>query len=142
MLKLEIGKKISCPFGASLIKKIAGETAKLDKRLRGKILIGIIGESEIKNINKKWRGQNRPTDVLSFAWQEDKTFAGGELGEIFLCWPQIKKQAKERGILAKEEFVRILAHGLLHLIGYDHAVKKDEKKMFALQERVVKKFVK
>jgi probable rRNA maturation factor len=59
------------------------------------------------------------------------------LGQIFIAYPQIKRQAKQYKISEKEEFVRMLVHGLLHLVGYDHNTIKDEKKMLNLQEKIV-----
>ncbi|MDD2807952.1 MAG: rRNA maturation RNase YbeY [Patescibacteria group bacterium] len=116
-----------------IIQKISG----YDKKIRGLVEINIISDAEMRQINKQYRGKNKVTDVLSFAWQEDKIVASNFLGQIYICLPQIKRQAKEYGVTAQEEFKRMLTHGLLHLIGYDHQVKSDEKKMFTLQNKIL-----
>lgn len=103
--------------------------------------IHLVGEKEIMALNKEHRKINKVTDVLSFPLCEvgeirDKRYE--EIGDVFLCIPQIKKQAKEYGVSFEEEFCRILTHGILHLLGFDHQKKKEANKMFKLQEKIVK----
>ena len=109
--------------------------------------IHLVGEKRIRELNKKYRKQNKVTDVLSFPLCEigeirDKRYEDErykEMGDVFLCMPQIKKQAKEYGVCFEEEFCRMLTHGVLHLLGFDHKNKKEAQKMFDLQEKIVKK---
>ncbi len=112
--------------------------------------IHLVGEKTIKKLNKKFLGRDKVTDVLSFplvergthsassghAWNVEKV---SELGDVFLCVPRIKKQAREYGVCFEEEFCRMLTHGVLHLLGFDHQNKKEAKKMFDLQEKIIKK---
>ena len=111
-------------------------------KVSGELEINIVGDAEIKDLNFRYRGKNKATDVLSFAWQEDKLIKSSNLGQIYICYPQIERQAKEFKVAVKEEFVRMLAHGFLHIIGYNHEKKKDAEKMFKIQEEIVSKFVK
>jgi probable rRNA maturation factor len=107
---------------------------------KGEVSVHLVEEKTIKMLNKKFRGIDRVTDVLSFSAQEGQTFpAVGEddWGEIFVCLPQIKKQAVEFGVSYENELKRMVAHGLLHLWGYDHVTKIQEKKMFSVQEKMV-----
>ncbi len=138
-LNVNIVKKASCPWTKTMIEKVIYQTASAEKKIRGEIEVNIIGEKEMKILNYQYRGFRKVTDVLAFAWQEDKIVQSEFLGEIFICYRQIIKQAKEFGVDTREEFSRVLAHGLLHLVGYDHQTAKEEKKMFALQEKIVKK---
>lgn len=96
-----------------------------------------VGTKEMRSLNRIHRGLDRPTDVLSFAASEGVVFASDvkDVGDIFLCVPYIKNQAKDVGVSYKEECSRMLIHGLLHALGYDHGNKKDAKTMFGLQER-------
>ena len=110
--------------------------------LTGNLDLIVIGNPEMKKLNRRYRRKNRVTDVLSFAWGEDKKVKSASAGEIYICWPQIKKQAEEYGVAEKEEFARMAIHGMLHLAGYDHATKKGEKIMSAKQEKIVKNFMK
>lgn len=132
MIKVDFIKKIDCPFTKKKIEEICKLSGTKEKKIKGSVEVNIIGEKEIKEINKNFRGKDKVTDVLSFPW-DDKEF----LGQIFICCPKIKKQAKEFGVTFKEEFSRMLVHGLLHLVGYDHLNEKDSKEMFKLQEGIV-----
>lgn len=105
--------------------------------MNGELEINIVGDKAIKDLNFRYRGKNKVTDVLSFAWQEDKKVRTKYLGQIYICYPQIERQAKEFKVKPREEFVRMLAHGFLHIIGYDHIKKKEAEKMFKIQEAIV-----
>jgi probable rRNA maturation factor len=59
------------------------------------------------------------------------------LGDIYICIPQMKRQAKDYGHSEKRELSFLAVHGLLHLLGYDHMEKEDEEKMFSLQELIL-----
>lgn len=103
-------------------------------------------ESSIQKVNKKTRQHDRPTDVLSFASAEEVrrlTPKGAEvdLGEIIICPQYATREAKRRSIDPREELIRLLVHGVLHIEGYDHAAEKEEARMFALQEQLVAKVI-
>ena len=71
----------------------------------------------MKRLNSKFRGKNSTTDVLSFPLAENFE---RHLGDIVISLPQARKQAREFGSRLQEELLRLLIHGLLHLLGYDH----------------------
>jgi probable rRNA maturation factor len=77
-----------------------------------------------------FRGKDKVTDVISFGWQEDSLVPSDVLGEIYICYKQIERQAKHFKCSTKEEFTRMLAHGLLHSVGYDHISKSQASRMF------------
>lgn len=116
-------------------KKIALKTLKF-LNLKQLVSIVLVGDKRIQELNKEYRHKNKVTDVLSFGdWQEEDF-----LGEVIICVPQAKRQAKEFGIDFKSEMARLLIHGILHLAGYDHEKsKKEEKIMFGLQDQILKK---
>lgn len=101
----------------------------------------IVGKNKIRSINKEYRNKDKATDVISFANIDsiDYDFLDGtiNLGDIFINVDKVFSQAKKYKHSVKREFVFLFVHGLLHLFGYDHMNKKDEKKMFELQERIV-----
>ncbi len=154
MLVLNFNKRIKCPWTEGEIKKIFKIIQKRIK-LNGELEINIVGDKEIKDLNFRYRGKNKVTDVLSFAWQEgmkmpilprqnrassistDVEIGTNSLGQIYICYPQIERQAREVKVDTTEEFTRMLTHGLLHIMGYDHVEKKDAKKMFKIQEEIV-----
>lgn len=126
---------------SQFVKKILEFSRHQDNNINSKVEINIIDDAEMKKLNFVWRGKNVTTDVLSFAWGEDKKFRSDLLGQIFISYPQVKRQAQELEVDFKQEFARMLVHGLLHLAGYDHKRAKEAKKMFNLQEKIVKKIV-
>lgn len=99
-----------------------------------------VGDEEIHQINKEYRKVDRITDVISFAFEDNEDFMYNDirmLGDIYICIPQMKRQALEYGHSEKRELSFLAVHGLLHLLGYDHMEKEDEKVMFDLQELIL-----
>lgn len=118
----------------SFLKKAALSCLKA-RRVRKSVSLVLAGDKKIKDLNRKYRRQNKITDVLAFGDGEEPHF----LGEIVICLPQARRQAKEYGVTLRQELIRLLVHGLLHLAGYDHeGSRKEAKKMFGLQEKMVK----
>lgn len=114
-------------------------------RLRREALVTIrfVTEAVMQKINQAERGKNHPTDVLSFATSEaiqvlTPRSESVDWGDIILCPTYAGREAKRRGIAPREELIRLLVHGILHLRGYDHAEPDEEAKMFSLQERFVR----
>jgi len=112
---------------------------------RAELSVVLTGDGEMRRLNKAFRGKDKTTDVLSFPLLEGKRLAvGGKgnlpLGDVVVSLPQAAKQAKARGVPVRNEVDLLLVHGLLHLLGYDHATKAQEKRMFGLQERLLRLF--
>ncbi len=93
-------------------------------------------DEEIKSLNSAFRKKDRATDVLSFPIDE---IVGGRkiLGDVVISVDTAKKQARERGITLREEVTRLLVHGILHLLGYDHEKGGEEEKLFRRLEEMV-----
>ncbi len=139
MISTEYNLLAPCPYKYNWVSQVVELVARREKKVRGVVEISVVNKRMIKKINREWRGKDKVTDVLSFAWQEGLSTPGSNhLGEIYICFEKIKEQAKEFKVTAKEEFVRMLVHGLLHLVGYDHMKEKDAKKMFGKQENIIK----
>lgn len=108
--------------------------------------IRIASGSEIARLNRTYRDANRPTDVLSFGAADDRSAratrpTGGEKewGDIVIAPSVAAREAKKRKIPLAEELIRLAVHGALHLLGYDHATPRDERRMFRFQERAVRR---
>lgn len=137
MIEVEFINRGKYPITKKMIETVAKKAGRYEKKIAGKVEVVLIGNSEMKKLNQSWRGKNSTTDVLSFAWAEEKTVVSRCLGQIFISWPQIAAQAKEYGVKPIEELKRMLVHGLLHLIGYEHTKRADAEKMYLLQERIL-----
>lgn len=99
-----------------------------------------VTDDEIHEINKTYRKVDRITDVISFAFEDNEDIMYNDirmLGDIYICIPQMKRQAIEYGHSEKRELSFLTIHGLLHLLGYDHMTDEEEKEMFALQELIL-----
>ncbi len=101
--------------------------------------LSIVDEKRIKQINKDFRKKDAVTDVISFAFNDNREFQSELLGEIFICYERILEQAKKYEHSVRREYVFLFVHGVLHLLGYDHMNEADEKIMFGLQEEVLNK---
>jgi probable rRNA maturation factor len=99
----------------------------------------ITTDAAIRSLNRRYRGQDRPTDILSFGMREqrrpDDPLPPGPnlLGDLVVSWPQVKRQANERGEAPSRELELVLVHGLLHLVGYDHARRPQALRMQAME---------
>lgn len=119
------------------------------------VSVSFVGEDEIRELNKEYRNNDNVTDVLSFPAVEnpDRGVINVEehaadlnpetwllnLGDIIICLPRAKAQAKEYGHCLKREVAFLALHSLLHLLGYDHMIPEDEQQMTALQTEILDK---
>lgn len=103
------------------------------------VSLAIVGEKKIKQLNSIYRKKNQVTDVLSFE-NDDRLSREEPLGEILVCLPVAKKQAKQMKHSLKKEMNRLVLHGFLHLMGYDHEKEKEAEKMESLETKILNKY--
>lgn len=106
------------------------------------LTISLVTDSAIHKLNKAYRKKDKPTDVLSFSRLESESVPTvfPEIGDVIISYQTAGRQAKEYGSTLNEEFSRLTVHGVLHLFGYDHEISlKEEKRMFRLQENILRK---
>lgn len=139
MNKIEVFNETEEKICLKEIKKIIAFALKKEKIKRGIVNVILVDEKEIKKINKEYRNIDRVTDVISFALEEGESikFNFRLLGDIYICVPRMKEQAINYGHSEKRELLFLTVHGLLHLLGYDHMNKEDEKIMFKKQELIL-----
>ena len=101
--------------------------------------IVFIDDDRMQELNKNYRGIDRTTDVLSFAFNDNKRINTeiNVLGDIYISIPKMIKQACDYGHSEKRELSFLTVHGILHLLGYDHIDKDDEEVMFNLQKEIL-----
>jgi len=103
----------------------------------------LVDDRRIHALNLEYRGVDRPTDVLSFALQEeaeeepDSEFEDDMLGDIVISAERAREQAGEYGHSFEREIVYLAVHGTLHLLGYDHEEEKDKQEMRSKEEEVM-----
>ena len=117
----KLAKKVSLP--ARLAAKRAGRQAKRDWI----VSISFVKRGAMKKLNSAYRKKDMPTDVLSFNMNEGKL-----LGDVVVCPSVAKANARKYNVSFNAEISRLVVHGLLHLLGYDHG-----RKMFKMQDKIM-----
>ena len=96
-------------------------------------------DETIRELNRKWRAKNAPTDVLSFPMQEGPHFDLTEsLGDIILSWPFVVREAGRLGLAPEQHAQHLIVHGVLHLLGFVHAEDMDAERMQSLERKAMK----
>ena len=107
----------------------------------------MVGTDVMTELHVQWMDEPGPTDVLSFPMDELRPGREGDvtpaglLGDVVLCPEVAAQQAKVAGHSTIEEMLLLTTHGILHLLGYDHAEPEEEKEMFALQRKLLLTFL-
>jgi len=147
---IEINNLTFEPLNQDFLKKCIKFVLKKQRKKDIYLSVAIVGEKRMRKINKKYRKKDKATDVLSFP--EDKVLLEKfridscqkiqGLGEIIICLQEVKKNAKTSNLLLNQELSRVIIHGVLHLLGYDHEKSvSDEKKMKEKQENYLSQFL-
>lgn len=100
------------------------------------VSVSFVGDEEIHELNRDYRGVDRTTDVLSFPMDDEFT---NMLGDIVININKVIEQAKEYGHSEKREISYLTVHSSLHLMGFDHEEEEDKKEMRAVEDRVMEK---
>ncbi len=98
--------------------------------------LALVDDGKIQELNHRYRGQDKPTDVLSFPLQDH--LCPTLLGEVVISLDTAKRQAERRRIPLAEEVQTLLIHGILHLLGYDHEISRAEAIRMRKKERELK----
>jgi len=130
-----------------IFDELARKTFKqLKKSTRVALEVDFVNDERIHQINREYRHVDRPTDVISFAFDDEVegevAIKGGpvhDLGVIIISIDRALAQAKEYGHSEKREITFLFVHGLLHLLGYDHGTPEEEAVMFGLQDTILGK---
>lgn len=124
---------------AALLEALARAVLIRAGRAEAEVGITLADDDYLRALNKRYRGVDAPTDVLSFGFDEP---AGGEagpdlLGDVFISLPRAADQAREYGHGFRREVAFLAVHGLLHLLGYDHDQPGREEAMLAEAEAIL-----
>lgn len=131
------------------IERIINFAAKKENIMeQSEVSITFVSNERIQEINREYRDKDTPTDVISFAMEElgegEVELIGEEmpriLGDIIISIPKAKEQAKEYGHSFIRELGFLAVHGFLHLLGYDHMTKEEEKVMFTRQKEILDEY--
>jgi probable rRNA maturation factor len=119
------------------IKEIIKFVLKEMEKDNSELSLVLCNNDYIHFYNKEYRNKDYPTDVLSFV-DGERMGKITYLGDIIISIDKVKSQSEEYGVSFEEEFSRLLVHGILHLLGYDHETsEEDEKVMMSIQDKLV-----
>jgi probable rRNA maturation factor len=114
---------------------------------QAELSVSLVTKDVMAELHQRWMDEPGPTDVLSFPMdelrpgREGQPSEAGMLGDVVLCPEVAVEQARAAGHSAEEELLLLTTHGILHLLGFDHAEPEEEKEMFALQRRLLLTFL-
>lgn len=133
-------------LAGAIIRNLQSDTpAHLEKKWlrkigeRGVFNVVFVANEEIRELNRQWRNKDSATDVLSFPMDAEEPPKGEpwEIGDVIVSVERAEEQAEEYGHSLERELSFLFVHGALHVLGFDHETKKEEKEMFARQDLVL-----
>ncbi len=124
-------------------KKIAEVVLRGENKKEGDLSIVLVGKKRMKELNRKYRKQDRVTDVLSFSYKEGGPFVFPrknlvKLGEVAICPEYIKEIFGKREFDFEQELARSAIHGILHILGYNHKTSGEMEKINKLEKKYLR----
>ena len=130
---IEINNLTSDKINKKFFKKIIEKVLKKEKKNKKNLSVALVEEKIIRNLNKKYRKKDLPTDVLTFG--KGKKFINiPHLGEMIICPKIVRKNSRKFKVTFKKELIRVLVHGILHLLDFDHEKSQIKAKKMAEKE--------
>ena len=138
------GHRVRLPLAPARVRRIVRSVLRGERRAGGRITrvingfnVTFLGPVAIRRLNHEWKGHDLPTDVLSFALGSP---AGGVTGDVYICAAMARSAARAHALPVREELVRLVVHGTLHVLGYDHpeGPRRTRSLMWLRQEHYVK----
>lgn len=141
-IDIQIACKNKLPYQKDELKNLIHQVLKSINHNTCELTIRLVGLSEMTDLNKTYRQQDKPTNVLAFpsSIPDHVPLDVPYLGDIIVCPSILKKEALEQDISLDAHWTHILIHGVLHLLGYDHIEEEDAKKMQALEATLLANF--
>ena len=126
--------------GAVRIDRPEGR-ASLQTPHSGDVSLSLADDAALRALNLRWRGVDKPTNVLSFPSASSGPLGDATtLGDIALAFETLAREAEDLGVPLADHYRHLLAHGFLHLIGYDHQTDPEAERMEALETRILARF--
>jgi probable rRNA maturation factor len=123
------------PLPRALVRRVVGAVLRAERR-EALISITFLGRESMQSLNAEHKGHDRPTDVLAFALTAPNHQA---VGDVYICPWVARQEARARGIPVRQELIRLVVHGTLHALGYEHpeGAARTRSAMWRRQERYV-----
>jgi probable rRNA maturation factor len=144
---IEINNESAVSVDETVLQRLTEyNLAQLHVSPEAEVAIVLVDEGAMESLHVQWMDEPGPTDVLSFPMDElrpgtaDRPTPAGLLGDIVLCPQVAETQAQAAGHTLMDELILLTTHGLLHLLGFDHAEPDEEREMFGLQKELIRGF--
>ncbi|MEE6390123.1 rRNA maturation RNase YbeY [Microbacterium paraoxydans] len=144
---IEINNESAIDVDETVLQRLTDfNLAQLHVSADAEVAIVLVDEGAMEALHVQWMDEPGPTDVLSFPMDElrpgteDRPTPPGLLGDIVLCPQVAETQAQAAGHALMDELILLTTHGLLHLLGFDHAEPDEEREMFGLQKQLIQGF--
>jgi probable rRNA maturation factor len=138
VITIEISPEFRRICKPAIPKKAANATLSHQGKTSTDLTLVLTGDDEIRALNRTYLGKDAPTDVLSFSSDEKNPENGWNyVGDIIISIPRAEAQAEAAGHLLAEEISLLVIHGILHLLGYDHAEMDEKEQMWTMQAEVL-----
>ncbi|MBS0589660.1 MAG: rRNA maturation RNase YbeY [Proteobacteria bacterium] len=125
------------PAPASLRRWVAAALVGARRRTSVELAIRLVDAAEGREFNRRYRGRDYATNVLSFAAELPRGVALPLLGDLVICAPIVAREAAEQGKRVRDHYAHMTIHGVLHLLGHDHENDRDAHEMEALERRIL-----
>jgi probable rRNA maturation factor len=129
------GRSQAARTGRRLVQRYATRMLRALELEAHELSILLCDDAVMRKLNRAYRNIDRPTDVLAFAMREGPgsfvTVRDDILGDVAISWPTASRQARTHGWTPEQEVCMLLAHGLLHVLGFDHATLAEDRRMRA-----------
>jgi len=142
-VEVQIAPAFSGLVAAARLQAVAEAVLRHEGR-PGELTLVLTDDQGIQALNRDFLGEDAPTDVLSFSAQEDggpfvaALEASAYLGDVIISYPRAAEQAAEQGHPVEQELDLLVVHGVLHLLGYDHAGEEEKAVMWARQDDILR----
>ncbi len=143
-VSIDVNNESGVPVDASALMELSRHVLdRMHIHPLAELSVVLVDEGTMEQLHVQWMDEPGPTDVMSFEMDElrpgtdSKPSDPGLLGDVVLCPAVAERQAREAGHSTEDELHLLCTHGILHLLGYDHAEPDEEREMFALQRDVL-----
>lgn len=142
LLRVEVVRRSGLWTGAdvsdkALVSAVNAAFSAAGGKARREVTLVLSSDDEVRTLNRTWAGKDRATNVLSFPAGADHGEEGATLGDIVLAHETVEREAAKSGISPRQHASHLVVHGLLHLLGYDHATDSDGAAMEGLETEIL-----
>ena len=136
-----VDETIEAAIDSGQLERLASAAMEREGLPPGELSVLITDDETVRGLNREYAGEDASTDVLAFSLTEGEEFASPDgvmrLGEVVISYPTALRQAAEAGRPVEDEIDHLFVHGVLHLLGYDHAESADEKRMRTREREIL-----